>query len=483
MWMDYCDPGLTLAVEFKKAVEAFGKAPKVAFLGNHGVFVAADSQEEIKALYADIMDKLAAFVTAQGIPLEENAAPCHMETVFENAPVLRGLLGKVATVTAGGAFKAPEGPLTPDHIVYAGSFPLTADLPDASAVEAFKAAHGTMPKVVEIPGKVVFGIGADKNTASRSLKLAENGAQIVRIAAAFGGVRYLNDAERSFIENWEAENYRASVGGNSKALKGKVAVVTGGAQGFGYGIAQELAALGADLVIADMNVEGARKAAAELGAGAGGFAVNISDEAAVEALVKDIVCAYGGVDLLVANAGVVRAGSVKEFDLKDWSFVTNINYNGFFLCTKYFARVMSKQNKATGLWSDIVQVNSKSGLAGSKNNGAYAGSKFGTIGLVQSFALELTSDKIKVNAVCPGNYLDGPLWSDPVRGLFVQYLEAGKVPGAKTVEDVRAHYERQVPMNRGCFPADVARAIVYAVNQKYETGQAIPVTGGQIMMN
>ena len=102
---------------------------------------------------------------------------------------------------------------------------------------------------------------------------------------------------------------------------------------------------------------------------------------------------------------------------------------------------------------------------------------------VQSFALELTADKIKVNAVCPGNYLDGPLWSDPVRGLFVQYLEAGKVPGAKTVEDVRAHYERQVPMNRGCFPADVARAIVYAVNQKYETGQAIPVTGGQIMMN
>ncbi|MBR2873998.1 MAG: class II aldolase/adducin family protein, partial [Lentisphaeria bacterium] len=220
MWMDYCDPGLTLAVEFKKAVEAFGKAPKVAFLGNHGVFVAADSQEEIKALYADIMDKLAAFVTAQGIPLEENAAPCCMETVFENAPVLRGLLGKVATVTAGGAFKAPEGPLTPDHIVYAGSFPLSADLPDASAVEAFKAAHGTMPKVVEIPGKVVFGVGADKNTASRSLKLAENGAQIVRIAAAFGGVRYLNDAERSFIENWEAENYRASVGGNSKALKG-----------------------------------------------------------------------------------------------------------------------------------------------------------------------------------------------------------------------------------------------------------------------
>ena len=483
MWMDYCDPGLTLAVEFKKAVEAFGKAPKVAFLGNHGVFVAADSQEEIKALYADIMDKLAAFVTAQGIPLEENAAPCHMETVFENAPLLRGLLGKVATVTAGGAFKAPEGPLTPDHIVYAGSFPLTADLPDASAVEAFKAAHGTMPKVVEIPGKVVFGVGADKNTASRSLKLAENGAQIVRIAAAFGGVRYLNDAERSFIENWEAENYRASVGGNSKALKGKVAVVTGGAQGFGLGIAQYLAAQGADVVIADMNVEGAKSAAATLGPNCTGMAVNVSDEESVAALTREIVKVYGGADILVANAGVVRAGSVKNFEMKDWKFVTDVNYIGYFLCCKHFAALMARQNAVSGLWTDIVQVNSKSGLVGSKNNGAYAGSKFGSIGLTQSFALELVADHVKVNSICPGNFFDGPLWSDPVKGLFVQYLNSGKVPGATSTADVKKHYESLIPMHRGCTPEDVAKAICYVVEQQYETGQAVPVTGGQVMLS
>ena len=114
---------------------------------------------------------------------------------------------------------------------------------------------------------------------------------------------------------------------------------------------------------------------------------------------------------------------------------------------------------------------------------AYAGSKFGGIGLTQSFALELCAYNIKVNAVCPGNFLDGPLWSDPVRGLFVQYLAAGKVPGAKTVEDVRRYYEAKVPMNRGCMPLDVARAVMYCVEQKYETGQAIPVTGGQVMLN
>jgi len=132
---------------------------------------------------------------------------------------------------------------------------------------------------------------------------------------------------------------------------------------------------------------------------------------------------------------------------------------------------------------DIIAMSSKSGLEGSNKNFAYAGSKFGAIGLVQSFALELCAYNIKVNAICPGNYLDGPLWSDPERGLFVQYLNAGKVPGAKTVEDVRRFYEAKAPMNRGCLPEDVACAVMYCVEQKYETGQAIPVTGGQVMLN
>jgi sorbitol-6-phosphate 2-dehydrogenase len=133
--------------------------------------------------------------------------------------------------------------------------------------------------------------------------------------------------------------------------------------------------------------------------------------------------------------------------------------------------------------TDIIEINSKSGLEGSRANFAYAGSKFGGIGLTQSFALELASFGIKVNAICPGNLLDGPLWSDPEKGLFRQYLEAGKVPGAKTVEDVRRYYEAKVPLGRGCQVEDVARAVFYLVEQKYETGQALPVTGGQVMLN
>jgi len=90
-------------------------------------------------------------------------------------------------------------------------------------------------------------------------------------------------------------------------------------------------------------------------------------------------------------------------------------------------------------------------------------------------------DGIKVNSICPGNFLDGQLWSDPENGLFVQYLRTGKVPGAKTVEDVKRAYEAKVPMGRGCTVQDVMRAIYYVIEQHYETGQAIPVTGGQLM--
>ena len=267
-------------------------------------------------------------------------------------------------------------------------------------------------------------------------------------------------------------------------LAGKITIVTGAAQGFGKGIAEELYAEGATIVIADMNQPLAESVAAEMGERAYAIPVNVSDEESVANLVAQTVEKFGGLDIMIANAGVVRSGPLATFEKKDMEFVTAINYTGLFLCAKYAGIIMQAQHEANpeGFY-DIISISSKSGLEGSNKNFAYAGSKFGGIGLVQSWALELCAYNIKVNAVCPGNYLDGPLWSDPVRGLFVQYLEAGKVPGAKTVEDVRRFYESKVPMNRGCLPVDVARAVMYCVEQKYETGQAIPVTGGQVMLN
>lgn len=272
-------------------------------------------------------------------------------------------------------------------------------------------------------------------------------------------------------------------------LSRKVALVTGAAQGFGAGIARLLAAEGAYVIIADINPQLAGEVADSLNrevgyAAAKSYYCDVADEASVQRLACQVVLEFGGIDLLISNAGVLRAGGLDAMTLPDFEFVTKINYTAFFLMAKYISQPMRLQSKADpGYFADIIQINSKSGLEGSNRNFAYAGSKFGGIGLVQSFARELVEERIKVNAICPGNYYEGPLWSDPEKGLFVQYLRSGKVPGAKTLEDVRRFYMEKVPMRRGCMPEDVVRAIIYCVEQQYETGQAVPVTGGQIMLS
>lgn len=275
-----------------------------------------------------------------------------------------------------------------------------------------------------------------------------------------------------------------AVGRGDRAIAGRVALVTGGAQGFGAEIVRGLHAQGCFVHIADLNGEGAARLASELGELAHAITVNVADEASVEAMFADVEATTGGVDLVVSNAGVLRAGSVLEQSVSDFAFTTDINYVAFFIVSKHAGRLMARQNASAPGWlTDIVQINSKSGLVGSNKNGAYAGGKFGGIGLVQSFALELIEHEIKVNAICPGNFYDGPLWSDPDRGLFVQYLRSGKVPGATTIDDVRSFYEAKVPMRRGTTGEDVLRALYYVVEQQYETGQALPVTGGQVMMS
>lgn len=267
----------------------------------------------------------------------------------------------------------------------------------------------------------------------------------------------------------------------------KVVMVTGGAQGFGAGIATTAFKQGAHVVIADMNLEKGEELVHKFNSGKHPnrmifVKADISDAKSVKNLMFETVKAFGGLDVMISNAGVLRAGGLDELNEADFDFVTKVNYKGFYICTKYASQIMKVQNreKEKG-FSDIIQINSKSGLQGSNRNFAYAGSKFGGIGLMQSFALELIDDRIKVNAICPGNFFDGPLWSDPENGLFVQYLRAGKVKGAKNIEDVKSFYEAKVPMKRGVTIEDVMRAVYYAIEQEYETGQTIPVTGGQVM--
>ncbi|MCI6664252.1 MAG: SDR family NAD(P)-dependent oxidoreductase [Treponema sp.] len=319
-----------------------------------------------------------------------------------------------------------------------------------------------------IPQLVQLVIGQDEYTYA----IAQSSSTIEAIAAG-----KVPDAEAPVVAS------RATV------MKNKVVVVTGGAQGFGAEIVRGLVAGDALVFVADLNLEGATKFTQELNQEyhrtvALPVAVNVADESSVAAMIESIALSAGGLDLCVSNAGVLRASSILQQDMDSFRFVTDINYTAFAIITKHCALLMKRQKAAApSLLTDIIQINSKSGLEGSNKNGSYAGGKFGSIGLVQSFALELVEYGIKVNAVCPGNFFDGPLWSDPEKGLFVQYLRTGKVPGAKTIADVKKFYEAKVPMNRGCYGEDVIRAVYYLVEQAYETGQALPVTGGQVMLN
>ncbi|MCG8579656.1 MAG: SDR family NAD(P)-dependent oxidoreductase [Bacteroidales bacterium] len=274
----------------------------------------------------------------------------------------------------------------------------------------------------------------------------------------------------------------------SPVVEGRIIIVTGGAQGFGGGVAEELFAKGAHIVVADLNEEVGNAMVCKLNSqGQSNKAlfvkVNVGDSGSVCRMIEQTVIHLGGVDAIISNAGILRAGGLEEMDADTFELMTKVNYSGYFYCAKHASQVMKLQAQiAPRHFTDIIQINSKSGLKGSNRNFAYAGGKFGGIGLTQSFALELMPHNIKVNSICPGNFFDGPLWSDPENGLFVQYLKAGKVPGAQTIEDVQAHYEKQVPAGRGCRVKDVAKAILYVIDQEYETGQAIPVTGGQEML-
>jgi sorbitol-6-phosphate 2-dehydrogenase len=258
--------------------------------------------------------------------------------------------------------------------------------------------------------------------------------------------------------------------------------------GYGEGIARLLFAEGANVVLMDINEEAGKAVTGELNsqktANRAYFAkTDVTCLESVEQAVYETVLEFSGLDVMISNAGVLKAGGIDEMDPESFQFVTRVNYEGYFNCVKAVTPVMKTQNQyGPDYFGDIIQINSKSGLEGSQKNFAYAGGKFGGIGLTQSFAKELMGDRIKVNAICPGNFFEGPLWSDPENGLFVQYLHAGKVPGAKTIEDVKRHYESLVPAGRGCRIEDVVKAIKYVIDQEYETGQAIPVTGGQVML-
>jgi rhamnose utilization protein RhaD (predicted bifunctional aldolase and dehydrogenase) len=209
LWVEYIDPGYTLCMEVRKRIQAHkaacGKEPALLVLKNHGIFIAADTPEEIRALYARVMDALTAAYKKAGISLELEIAKASSNPGIE-AQIKEIFGADAAFIASSGIFAVSPGPITPDHLVYAKAFPFAWTLTAESAAK-YKAARGYAPKVI-VAGRRIYGLGTSQKNADLALELAQDGALVIRLAEAFGGIEYMTDAAREFIENWEVESYR-----------------------------------------------------------------------------------------------------------------------------------------------------------------------------------------------------------------------------------------------------------------------------------
>jgi rhamnose utilization protein RhaD (predicted bifunctional aldolase and dehydrogenase) len=212
LWIPYIDPGFTLCVDVRKRVREFvsrsGKSPSLIFLENHGVFVTGDTADEIRSTYRRVMETLRAEYSRAGIAMTLSlAAPADAGAVEAVRAMIYGVMGPDASAIVNAAgFAVAEGPVSPDHIVYSKSFAYTGEL-TRSGMSAFRAAHGYMPKVIVTPAGV-FGVSPAMKQAALALELAQDGALVCQLARAFGGIQFMSDRARLFIENWEVESYR-----------------------------------------------------------------------------------------------------------------------------------------------------------------------------------------------------------------------------------------------------------------------------------
>lgn len=515
LYVEYTDPGYvlfkTVSNKIEKYQEEKGFCPKIIFLENHGVFVASDDIEEIKSIYEYIVkritEKIKEHPLCNPIKLDEKVRyilPALRMLLTTDKPVILKIKNsELIQMYANdlNSFHKVSNPFTPDIIVYCKSKYLWSSATGSventvehlkDQINRFKKEWGYLPKVILIKDIGLITCEESDTAAQTVMDVYEDLLKISFYSENFGGPRFMTPDQINFIDTWEVENYRRKIAKGAElqdVVANKIIIITGSAQGIGEGIARNLFQKNANIVIADLNEEKGKALAEELNNTkiknkAIFVKTDVSDPESIKDLIFQTVTEFGGLDVFISNAGVLKAGGLDDLSIEDFDFVTKINYKGYYLCVKFASEILKIQAKYhENYFTDIIQINSKSGLRGSNKNFAYAGGKFGGVGLTQSFALELIPYRIKVNAICPGNFFEGPLWSDPKNGLFVQYLRAGKVPGARTIEDVRKYYEMQIPAGRGCKVEDIVKAIIYVIDQQYETGQAIPVTGGQVMLN
>jgi len=332
-----------------------------------------------------------------------------------------------------------------------------------------------LPRVVLIPGLGMFTIGRDRRTAGIVSDIYHHTIDVIGNATAFGGYVSLTAKDAFDVEYWPLELYKLTLAPPEKELARRIALVTGGASGIGRAVARRLATEGAHVLVGDVDEAGAKKTAEEIIAAVGagralGLAMDVTNEASIRAAFEAAVLTWGGLDILVSNAGIAHSAPVAEMSIADWERSFAVNSTGHFLVAREAMRVMIAQ----GIGGALVFVATKNVMAPGKDFAAYSAAKAAEAQLAKVLALEGAPHGIRSNIVNPDAvFQDSRLWSDDVRR---QRAQAQGI----TVDQLEDFYRKRNLLGARILPEDVAEAVLFLASDRSAktTGCTITVDGG-----
>jgi len=521
-WVPWRRPGFQLGLDIAE-IRRTQPGTIGVILGGHGITAWGETSQQCEAHSLEIIRTAQAFIDAHGrtdpfgAALPEFAPLSAAERRVRAAalaPVLRGLASTdraqvghftdadpVLEFLAGAehARLAALGTSCPDHFLRTKIRPLVLDLPPSAALaetvarleelhadyrtgyaayyaryadESSPAMRGADPAIVLVPGVGMFSFGADKQTARVAGEFYLNAMNVIRGAEAISRYRPIDEAEKFRIEYWALEEAKLARQPAPRPLAARIALVTGGGSGIGRAIAHRLAAEGACVVVADRDAEAAAAVAGELGDTdvAVPTTVDVTEEDGVQAAVMSTCLAFGGVDLVVNNAGLSVSKPLLETSIADWDRQHDVMAKGSFLVSRETARVMIAQR----MGGDIVYIASKNAVFAGRDNVAYGAAKADQAHQVRLLAAELGEHGIRVNGINPDAVVRGS-------GIFAGGWGAQRAAVYGVPEqELGAFYAQRTLLKREVLPEHVANAVVAltAGELSHTTGLLIPVDAG-----
>jgi rhamnulose-1-phosphate aldolase/alcohol dehydrogenase len=529
VWVPWRRPGFQLGLDIAEIKEQNPHAIGT-ILGGHGITAWGDTSAEVEERSRWIIDTAQAYIDTHGKAEPFGAARAgfgalpaegrHVKAAAL-AAAIRGLASTDAPMVGHytdsdvvldflASEKAPGlaalGTSCPDHFLRTKVKPMLLDLPADASVEdsiarlrelhreyradyeeyytahaeaALRQAQGPVPAmrgadplIVLVPGVGMFSYGANKQTARVAGEFYVNAIHVMRGAEALSTYSPISDAEKFRIEYWALEEAKLQRMPKPKTHQGRIAFVTGAASGIGKAIATRLAAEGACVVLADLDLEKARAVAAELGSSdvAIGVAANVADAAGVQAAIDATLLAFGGIDLVVNNAGLSLSKPLLETTEKDWDLQHDVMAKGSFLVSKTAAKPLIEQ----GMGGDVIYISSKNSVFAGPNNIAYSATKADQAHQVRLLAVELGEHGVRVNGINPDGVVRGS-------GIFAAGWGANRAATyGVNEEDLGQFYANRTILKREVVPENVADAVFVLTGPELSrtTGLHVPVDSG-----